>query len=246
MSDFPSCHEPTEQSGLPAAYRKWRMSELGRITDGIEEELILDLIGPVAGKPLLDVGCGDGMLSVRLAQAGADVTGVDKNRRMLAAARHQAEEASSQIAFVGGDAQALPFDDRSFDIVVSVTMLCFVPEPERSVREMARVLRQGGRLVLGELGRFSLWAVRRRIAGWLGSRTWRAARFRTASELMSLAASTGLEVEQVRGAVYYPPSELCARWLSTFDRSLSRLTTLGAAFIALRACKPGAMTGDKR
>lgn len=77
----------THLAGLPAAYRKWRESELGRINDCIEEDLILHLIRPVAGKRLLDVDCGDGVLSVRLAQAGVDVTGLDNEPRMLAAVR---------------------------------------------------------------------------------------------------------------------------------------------------------------
>jgi hypothetical protein len=75
-------------------------------------------------------------------------------------------------------------------------------------------------------------------AGWLGSRTWRSARFRTAGNLKELTHAAGLEVEAVRGAVYYPPCGRCARWLSRFDRRLSGLTTFGAAFIALAARKP--------
>lgn len=128
---------------------------------------------------------------------------------------------------------------------ILVTMLCFVSEAERTVREMVRVLRPGGRLVIGELGRISLWAARRRIAGWLGSRTWRAARFWTASELNNLVASAGLEVEQVRGSVYYPTSDLCARWLPSFDRSLSRVTAAAAAFTSLTAHKPDPLPGDQ-
>lgn len=234
----------TDLSELPAAYRKWRESDLGRITDRIEEELILDLIGPVSGKRLLDVGCGDGVLSVRLAQSGADVTGLDSEPQMLVAARRRANESGVQVSFVDGAAQALPMNGCSFDIVVAVTMLCFVADPEHAVREMARVLRPGGRLVIGDLGRWSSWAARRRIAGWLGSMTWRAARFRTTGELRRLAFEAGLLVETVRGAVYYPPSNLCARWLSPLDSGFSRHTTLGAAFIALAASKPMQDRGD--
>lgn len=233
-------------SELPAAYRKWRQSELGRITDHIEEELILKLIGPVSGKRVLDVGCGEGVLSVRLAQAGADVTGLDNERRMLAAARRRADEAGQKVALVEGDARSLPFADNTFDIVVAVTVLCFVAEPVRAFHEMARVLRPGGRLVIGELGRYSSWAAKRRIAGWLGSKTWKVARFRSASDLENLAVAAGVEVETVRGAVYYPPNKRAARWLSPHDEKLSRLSTLGAAFIALSARKSMKAPGDYR
>jgi len=228
----------TDLSDLPAAYRKWRESELGRITDRIENELLLDVIGSVSGKRLLDAGCGDGVVSVRLAQSGADVTGLDNEPRVLVVARCRARNAGLRVSFLDGAVQALPPEDCSFDIVVAVTVLCFVADPERALREMARVLRPGGRLVIGELGRYSSWAAKRRIAGWLGSKTWRVARFRTAYDLKKLALTAGLDVETVRGAVYYPPINLCARWLSSLDSGFSRLTTHGAAFIVLAASKP--------
>jgi SAM-dependent methyltransferase len=178
------------------------------------------------------------VLSVRLAQENAEVTGLDSDPRMLEAARRRAVDAKVIATFVIGKAEALPFPDASFDVVVAVTVLCFVPEPVRAFAEMARVLRPGGRLVIGELGRHSLWAARRRIAGWLGPRTWRSARFRTGAELQRLAEAADLEAEVVRGAVYYPPSNFCARGLASIDGPLSRLTTFGDAFIALAASKP--------
>ncbi len=100
---------------------------------------------------------------------------------------------------------------------------------------MARVLRPGGRLVLGELGRWSLWAMIRRLRGWFGSATWTAARFRTASELRALVEQAGLSVTTICGAVFYPPIGRLARTLAPFDPWLGRLTTIGAAFIALCA-----------
>jgi len=80
------------------------------------------------------------------------------------------------------------------EVVTSVTVLCFAPDSAGAVGEMARVLRSGGRLVLGELGRWNVWATLRRVRGWLGSATWKAARFRAASELRALAQGTGLSV----------------------------------------------------
>ena len=84
-------------STLPSAYRAWRSTDLGRITDKLEEELILELIRPVQKQRILDVGCGDGTLAVLLTQRGADVTGIDADLRMLAAARERASKFSKCI-----------------------------------------------------------------------------------------------------------------------------------------------------
>ena len=152
---------PADLASLPAAYRAWRASDLGRITDRIEEELILTLTAPVAGKKVLDVGRGDGVLSVTLARQGANVTGVDVDRSMLEAARDRARGAHADATYIEGNARSLPFADGTFDVVVAITVLCFVPDAGSAVSEMARVLRPGGRLVIGELGRYSLWAAKR-------------------------------------------------------------------------------------
>jgi SAM-dependent methyltransferase len=229
MADAPS----TEPPSLPAAYQAWRASELGRITDRIEEQLIVKLVGAVQGKRVLDVG----LLSVLLARAGADMTGLDADPHMVAAARDRATKASAAVTFVEEDARQLPFADDTFDVVVAITVLCLVADAERAVSEMARVLQPGGRLVIGELGRHSLWAAKRRFSGWLGSKTWRAALFRSPRELKGLATTAGLDVEEVRGAIYYPPCNLCARWLAPLDARVAAVTTFGAAFITLAARK---------
>lgn len=225
-------------SSLPAAYGKWRDSDLGRITDGLESNLILELLGSLHGQRILDVGCGDGVLAVELARRGGNVTGLDADPGMLAAAQERSGLARVSATFIAGDARSLPFDDSAFDIVVAITVLCFVPDAQTAFQEFARVLRPGGRLVVGELGRRSLWAAKRRISGWLGSATWRVATFRTPGELRRLTLDSGLDVIAVRGAIFYPPFGVCARRVAPVDPWLGRRVTTGAAFLAVSAIKP--------
>ena len=219
----------------PKAYDAWRATLLGRITEAIEQHLVLKLMGELRDARVLDAGCGDGALVCAVASRGAVATGLDPDPAMLAAARMRAGGAHVQAEFVEGRVEQIPFGDASFDVVVAVTVLCFLTDASGAVREMTRVLRPGGRLVLGELGRWSLWAMARRVRGWLGAATSKAARFRSAGELCALAESAGLSVTVIRGAVYYPPIGTLARIFAPLDPWLGRVTTFGAAFVALQA-----------
>jgi ubiquinone biosynthesis O-methyltransferase len=222
----------------PEAYSRWRASEIGATTERLESQLVLELMGDVGGRSVLDVGCGDGEFALELAKRGAVVTGIDASAAMIDAAKRRATQHNADIAFQVGMAEQLPFPAERFDIVTAITILCFVDDAGPVFREIARVLRPGGRLVIGELGKWSTWAAARRIRAWLGSRLWRRGRFRTANELRGLAAQAGLVVESVRGAVYYPRWRFAARLLAPCDPALGRLTTFGAGFFALSAVKP--------
>ena len=105
---------------LPAAYAAWRSSTLGRVTDALEQNLILDLIGPPAGRRILDVGCGDGILAVELASRGATVTGIDASPDMIAAARGRASREKQDIDFVVAEAGALAFDAESAFAIMAI------------------------------------------------------------------------------------------------------------------------------
>ena len=217
------------------AYVAWRETSLGAITETLELRAMLDLMGERKGARVLDVGCGDGLLACSAAARGALATGVDANPAMLAAARDRAEESVVKASFLEGRIERLPFSDGAFDLVSAVTALCLVVDAEPAFREMARVLRPGGRLVAGELGRWSLWAAIRRLRAWFGSPFWRSARFRDADELERLAEQARLSVQAIRGVAFYPPVGFLARIMAPLDPWLGRRTTLGAAFIALRA-----------
>jgi ubiquinone/menaquinone biosynthesis C-methylase UbiE len=156
---------------------------------------------------------------------------------MIAAAKARSKPGNDTI-FQVAMAEQLPFPDEQFDVVTAITILCFVDDPVPVFKEIARVLRPGGRFVIGELGKWSTWAAARRVRAWLGSRLWRRGRFRTANELRRLAEQAGLNVETVRGAIYYPRWGIAARVLSPFDSVLGRVTTIGAAFVGLCAIKP--------
>lgn len=223
----------------PNAYVAWRKTSLGAITEALELRAMLDLMGDLQGVRLLDVGCGDGALACRAAGRGAVATGVDPNPAMLAAARNRAEEGAAKVLFLEARAESLPFPNNAFDMVSAVTVLCFVEDADRALSEMARVLRPGGAIVLGGLGRRSLWAALRRLRGWFGSATWARARFRDAGELRSLAERGGLVVESMRGVAFYPPFGILARLMAPLDPWLGRRTTFGAAFIAMRAVRGG-------
>ncbi len=222
----------------PLEYAAWRARTLGRITERLERAAVLELAGEVERRDVLDVGCGDGTSAVTLAGLRARVSGLDASMPALRAAGSRAEAAGVQVSLVAGDAGALPFEARTFDLAVTVTALCFVSDPERAVAEIARVLRPGGRLVIGELGRWSAWAAWRRLRGWLGSETWRRARFWTPASLRQLTGRAGLTPGRIRGAAFHPPVGLVAIVLAPLDRLLGRVTTLGASFVAVEAEKP--------
>ena len=227
--------EPSSLPDLgPDVYAQWRAA----ITEQLQRRLILTLVGDISGRDVLDVGCGDGDLAVELSRRGATVTGIDASPDMIEAARARAKREGADISFTVGEADRIPFAAERFDVVVAVTILCFVSNVAPVFQEIARVLRPGGFLVIGELGKWSLWAVARRIRAWLGSRLWRRGRFRTAHELRLLAKRAGLAPGPAHGSVYYPRSQRAARILAPCDTAFSRLTTFGAAFLALSAIKP--------
>ncbi len=103
---------------------------------------------------------------------------------------------------------------------------------------MVRVLKSGGRLILGELGRWNLWAAQRRVKGWLGSKLWSVAHFRSRGDLIDLSTEAGLKGTTVTGADLYRPFGWAARAMLPIDPWFGRWTTPGAAFLILTASRP--------
>ena len=95
---------------------------------------------------MLDVACGCGNATIPAAKTGAKVTGLDLTPELLEAAKANAAEAGVEIEWIEGDAEQLPFDDASFDAVISVFGCMFAPDQKTTASEIARVLKPGGRI----------------------------------------------------------------------------------------------------
>jgi SAM-dependent methyltransferase len=126
----------------------WGSGDYAAISDLIAEmgTTTVDRVELREGEEALDVGCGDGNATIPAARTGARVTGLDLTPSLLEAGRAAAAEAGVQIEWVEGDAEQLPFDDTSFDVVISTVGSMFAPDHRAAAREIARVLRPGGRL----------------------------------------------------------------------------------------------------
>jgi SAM-dependent methyltransferase len=107
---------------------------------------IVTRAGVAPGDDVLDVACGTGNAALRAAQAGGRVVGVDLTPELFVAGRQLAADAGVDIEWIEGDAEDLPVEDESFDVVVSVFGCMFAPRHEVTAHELARVLRSGGRL----------------------------------------------------------------------------------------------------
>lgn len=100
------------------------------------------------GMRLLDVATGAGQIAIPAAFAGAHVTGIDIATNLIEQARARAKAEGLQIQFDEGDAEMLPYEDQSFDLVVSLIGAMFAPRPERVAAELIRVSKPGGRIVM--------------------------------------------------------------------------------------------------
>jgi SAM-dependent methyltransferase len=114
------------------------------------QPLILGAVPPGCGSAL-DVGCGDGLLTCRLAERCRDVTGVDRDSRMIALARERARDLRN-VAFIEAVFPAFPFEDDSFDFIASDTAIHHM-NFEAALMAMTRLLRPGGRLAIVGLAR---------------------------------------------------------------------------------------------
>ncbi len=131
----------------------WEKGDFTRIAATMREsgEALVKSLGVEKGIKVLDLGCGDGTTAIPAAQAGAEVLGVDIARNLVAAGNARAKALQlPNIRFEEGDASDLVnLEDERFDLVVSIFGAMFAPRPFDVAKEMVRVTKAGGRIVMG-------------------------------------------------------------------------------------------------
>ncbi|MDI7274939.1 MAG: class I SAM-dependent methyltransferase [Anaerolineae bacterium] len=142
---------------LAPYYDLWFATPVGARVGALERDLLLRLARPLPGERVLEVGVGTGYFARSVLESGGVGVGLDLSLPMLEAAARK----GLPLTLLQGDALALPFQPEQFDLVYSVTMLEFVPDPARAVAQMWGALRPRGRLVVAVLNRWSPWACRR-------------------------------------------------------------------------------------
>jgi trans-aconitate methyltransferase len=181
---------------------------------------VVELLAPRPGERILDLGCGDGFLTARLAAMGCDVVGVDASAAQVAAARRAGVRAETAAA------EALDFREE-FDAVFSNATLHWVRDADAAIASVFRALRPGGRFVAELGGEGCVARIRGALAGALGRRgldfeeldPWY---FPSAAEYGARLAAGGFEVATI--AVFPRPTPLPGEllgWLETFARSFT-------------------------
>lgn len=143
---------PSEMQALKTRLKAtWESGDYGAFARYLEPGALTFLSGLhlAPGEQYLDVACGAGQLAIPAARTGVHATGVDIAANLIAQARARAAAEGLPVRFDEGDAEALPYEDASFDVVSSLVGAMFAPRPERVAAELLRVTRPGGRLVLG-------------------------------------------------------------------------------------------------
>lgn len=203
----------------PNEYDAWYDTPRGHWIGATEYALAQRELAATPGETLLDVGCGTGWFTRRFAADGLLAAGLDPNPEWLSYAR---AHSIPGIHWIDGDARQLPFANMSFDRVVSIAALCFIPDERRAVAEIVRVAKR--RFAIGWLNSSSLLYRQKH-----GSGAYQGVRWHTAEEVREFFA--GLPVANLRlsSAVFLPGGGPVAR---TLESLLPNRLPWGALLIA--------------
>ncbi len=176
----------------------------GLVVDETEKSAVLKLVGSEK-KNILDVATGTGRFAAILAKKGNHVTGVDLSNEMLKIAKRTFEIENVSVKLVVGDATKLPFNDNSFDTVISMRLLIHIDDLDKFVREFARVSKK--EVIFDTVNVWSLKAIQIVIANALsGLLGLSPVSMHSASEVERVAKRNGLKLKRRENTFFIPPA----------------------------------------
>lgn len=169
---------------------------------------VLDMLAAQPGERVLDVGCGNARDMIKLVECGAQVVGVDISEGMVAGAKHELEaHGIVGVDLQVGDATCLNFADDSFDKILCSEVIEHIPDAPKALREMCRILKPTGRLVLSTPNSKSWYGFERYVL-WqkVLRRNWThpCDEWRSTAEIESLVETNGFRVNQLKSVCYIP------------------------------------------
>ena len=153
VNELPSKTNPVSEPPVNPNQALWEKGDFTKIAETMRNSGrdLVSSLGIKPGMKVLDLGCGDGTTAIPAAELGADVTGIDISRNLVNAGKKRiADRKLSNITIEQGDAMDLSqLQDQSFDLSISIFGAMFAPRPDDVAKEMVRVTRKGGKVVMG-------------------------------------------------------------------------------------------------
>ncbi len=225
---YDSMTEKTLFNDQAAQYALWYQTPEGQYADTLEKELFLKLVQPKPGRSVLDIGCGTGHNLAFFKELELKAAGIDMSKPMLDIA---SKKLGSDAELYWGHAEELPFDNNSFDIVTLITVLEFVSDPTKVLKEAGRVAQ--AQIYLGILNKISLLGINRRIKGKFRDSIYNQARFYSIWETEAMVRrAIGKVSLEWQSTLFFPLS--WHKYIRWFDRRLPSANNPFGAFLGVK------------
>lgn len=184
-------------------YDEWYKTKLGNFIDEVETKCVFDLFKVQKDMKVLDVGCGTGNFSIKLAKMGCEVIGIDISDDMLKVAEDKAKKEGLNIKFYNMDVYNMEFEYNYFDGIISVTAFEFLKDPEKAIEEMFRVLKPNGYLLIGTINKDSEWGEMYLSKEFQENTVFKYADFKTVEDMKSYKKDHLVDIKE---CLFIPPN----------------------------------------
>lgn len=166
-------------------YDEWYSEKKGKFVDEVETKLLFQMIEIKEGMKILDVGCGTGNFSMKLAEMGCRVTGIDISEEMLSIARKKVAEKGLDIKFINMDINDLKFEENEFDAAVSMAAFEFIEDGRTALESLQKIVKKDGLVAIGTISSDSEWGQLYQSREVAENSVFKYAKFKTLEEMKS-------------------------------------------------------------